>query len=355
MPICLDTNLYGHNPVTQHRFGDASPVGMLRPTSRCINIGLINNMPDGALKATERQFLRLLNAAAQGMPVHLSLYSLPGMPRGKSACERISKFYSSIEDLWDSHLDGLIVTGTEPRTTNLKDEPYWATLVQVLDWAEENTQSSVWSCLAAHAAVFCADGIARRRLSEKRFGVFRCAKTTNDRLMDGTPAVLHMPHSRWNEIPEKELLACDYRILTRSKLAGVDAFAKQRKSLFIFFQGHPEYDANSLLLEYRRDIGRYLRRERDDYPETPHGYFDAETTYALAALRARALDDRRETLLGQFPMTLAERALSHSWSSSATRIYRNWLLYLSTHKERRLRVGMSQPHALRSKAAAASG
>ena len=27
-------------------------------------------------------------------------------------------------------------------------------------------------------------------------------------------------------------------------------FVKQRQSLFVFLQGHPEYDANSLLLEY---------------------------------------------------------------------------------------------------------
>ena len=52
---------------------------------------------------------------------------------------------------------------------------------------------------------------------------------------------------------------------------------KQRESLFVFFQGHPEYDAVTLLLEYRRDVGRYLRRERDTYPPMPQGYFDEET------------------------------------------------------------------------------
>jgi homoserine O-succinyltransferase/O-acetyltransferase len=38
-----------------------------------ITIGLINNMPDPALKATERQFMRLLQAAAGGRPHPLSL------------------------------------------------------------------------------------------------------------------------------------------------------------------------------------------------------------------------------------------------------------------------------------------
>jgi homoserine trans-succinylase len=42
---------------------------------------------------------------------------------------------------------------------------------------------------------------------------------------------------------------------------------KQRNSLLVFFQGHLEYEAQTLLLEYRRDVGRYLRRERELYIE----------------------------------------------------------------------------------------
>ena len=100
-------------------------------------------------------------------------------------------------------------------------------------------------------------------------------------LTAAAPSRLQMPHSRWNEIPEEALLACGYRVLTRSEDAGVDAFVKQRKSLFVFFQGHPEYEATTLLLEYRRDIGRFLRRERETYPPMPQGYFDQETVEAL--------------------------------------------------------------------------
>ena len=48
--------------------------------------------------------------------------------------------------------------------------------------------------------------------------------------------------------------------LTRSDEAGVGLFAKTQGSLFFFVQGHPEYEAETLLREYRRDIGRYLRR-----------------------------------------------------------------------------------------------
>ena len=50
-------------------------------------------------------------------------------------------------------------------------------------------------------------------------------------------------------------------MLTRSADAGVDTFIKQRKKLFVFFQGHPEYESDTLLREYRRDMGRYFRGE----------------------------------------------------------------------------------------------
>ena len=113
----------------------------------------------------------------------------------------------------------------------------------------------------------------RRTFSDKCFGIFECARVSDHPLTAGAPSRLQMPHSRWNDIPEDALTSCGYRVLTRSEDAGVDTFVKQRKSLFVFFQGHPEYEANTLLLEYRRDIRRFLRRERDTYPPMPQGYF----------------------------------------------------------------------------------
>ena len=55
-------------------------------------------------------------------------------------------------------------------------------------------------------------------------------------------------------------------MLTRTADAGVDTFIKQQKSLFVFFQGHPEYESDTLLREYRRDVGRYIKGETATYP-----------------------------------------------------------------------------------------
>ena len=52
------------------------------PGADRINIALINNMPDAALEDTESQFFELLNSVAGNIPVRLTLYSLPGIPRG---------------------------------------------------------------------------------------------------------------------------------------------------------------------------------------------------------------------------------------------------------------------------------
>jgi homoserine O-succinyltransferase len=306
------------------RFRESNPA--------CVDIGLINNMPDAALNATERQFVALLRAAADDIAVQLTLYTLPEVPRTDFGRDQVSR-YSDLRNLWNSHHDGLIVTGTEPRAADLKDEPYWESLTNVLEWAESHTYSTILSCLAAHAGILHIDGIVRRPLGDKRFGVFECVRVSDHPLTAAAPSRLQMPQSRWNEIPEEALLACGYRVLTRSEDAGVDAFVKQRKSLFVFFQGHPEYDATTLLLEYRRDIGRFLRRERDTYPPMPHGYFDEETVEVLTALRERALLDRREELLAEFPTAMAAGKVTNTWRSTAENLYRNWLVYIRAQKE----------------------
>ena len=239
-----------------------------------LNIGIVNNMPDSALVPTERQLFELLNAAAGKLPVHLRLYTLPTIPRAEWGQRYISRFYSSIEDLRGGQLDGLIVTGTEPRAPNLAEEPYWNSFVQLVDWATENTVSAIWSCLAVHGAVFYLDGINRSPLPNKCIGVFDQDRMIDHPLLHGVPSQLKIPHSRWNEIGEAPLASSGYSIITKSEAAGVDAFVKQqRNSLFVYFQGHPEYDAQSLFGEYRRDVGRFLRREVEILPNNAKGIF----------------------------------------------------------------------------------
>jgi homoserine O-succinyltransferase/O-acetyltransferase len=310
--------------------------GPCQDPSRHIHVGLINNMPDAAMEATVRQFLSLLQSAAKGVVVHVKLLSLPGMPFSDWRHQHLSAHYSDFRELWNTRLDGLIVTGTEPRAADLTAEPYWADLGKVVEWAEENTAATVWSCLAAHAAVLHLDGITRSPLSEKCFGLFEHMTRSDHRLLHGQPAQILTPHSRWNELPEKALLSSGYRILSKSPAAGVDIFVKERKSLFLFFQGHPEYEADTLAREHRRDVGRFLRGERDDYPGLPKDYFDPATASFLNAFRVQAIADRREELMSVFPAEHIFSTASNTWRAQALRTYANWLNYIVERKAARI-------------------
>jgi homoserine O-succinyltransferase len=298
-----------------------------------IDVGLVNNMPDAALESTERQFVTMLNAAAGQAQVRLHLFSLPTVPRSNAAREHVRATYDGIDELFNKRLDGLIVTGTEPHAACLNDEPYWGSLTRVLEWAKENTTSAVWSCLAAHAAVLYLDGIPRQLLGDKLTGVFECASFPSHLLVADLPPRIRVAHSRWNELRAEALLECNYRILTRSSEAGVDAFVKEERSLFVFFQGHPEYDRGALLREYRRDVGRFLRKERNTYPGMPRGYMDPVAAATLARFQERAVLDPRESLLDSFPFSFVESRLLPAEWRSAVRFYGNWLSYLCAQKD----------------------
>jgi len=311
--------------------------------SNCVSVGLVNNMPDAAVEATERQFTELIRAATPEVVVLLKLFAIPELPRAARVRRALAERYRDITELWDTPLDGLIVTGTEPRAENLADEPYWETLSKIVDWAKDHTASTIWSCLAAHAAVLHCDGIERRALKKKQFGVFDCRLAADHPMTEHFPEPLWVPHSRYNDLPESALTSCGYRILTRSKTAGVDSFARHNGSFFLFFQGHPEYEADTLFREYRRDVARFLAGERARYPGLPLGYFNAEATAVAEAFRARAMAERRGELIAEFPNTGLEAGLQWPWRAAALGIYEKWCRYLSARKAERRTLAAPLP------------
>ncbi|HTC97583.1 MAG TPA: homoserine O-succinyltransferase [Bradyrhizobium sp.] len=291
-----------------------------------LTIALVNNMPDSALKATERQFMRLVQSAAGKTRVRFHCFALPTVARSKQAKDHIEKDYVDIAELHRLHIDGLIVTGAEPLAATLPEEPYWREFTDLIDWARANTRSAILSCLAAHAALLHLDGIERKRLPQKCSGVYDCARTANDWLTNDLPASIKVSHSRLNEVREGDLVESGYQILTRSEQAGVDIFARDFDSRFIFFQGHPEYDALSLQREYMRDIARFLAGERKDYPAIPASYFDSETEEVLADFEQRAHAHRKVEMAAELPgLTLRQGVPA---GGAATTIFRNWLDFL---------------------------
>jgi homoserine O-succinyltransferase len=333
MPLIIDG---GQVPNRWAERGLSRPmISIDNPARRaeCVSLALINNMPDAALEDTELQFFELLDIASGDVPVLVKLYSLTGVPRTDRGQRHLNSFYFDMSDLWNNRFDGMIMTGTEPRSRDLRDEPYWSVLTGVLDWAEQNTESTVLSCLAAHAGVLHSDGIGRHPLGDKQFGVFEFTKSAKHPLTAGTGDMVRFPHSRWNEVRADALSASGYLVLTQSAEGGVDSFVKMKKqSLFVHFQGHPEYGAQTLLKEYRRDIKRFLRGERETYPSMPEGYFDAAAAKLVTDFRNVVQSERREELMEGFPEAAVVGTLQKTWHSSATVIYRNWLQYVVLKK-----------------------
>jgi len=322
----------GGQPMLWSRDGSCSGTSPVPVPKDALQLALVINMPDSAVTDTEEQFFGLLERAANGESLHVKIYSLPGIPRGEKTLAYIGDCYGRFEELLGRKFDGVIVTGTEPKQPDLRQEPYWGQLSALLDWAVENSYSAVLSCLAAHAGVLHSDGIGRSPLEDKRFGVFDHKITNGHALTKGVSDPMPIPHSRWNEVREAALRESGYSVLTKSEDAGVDLFVKEkRNSLFVHFQGHPEYQGCTLFKEYRRDIKRYLRRERENYPLVPRGYFDESATGLLTDFRALAEAQRSEETLELFPQSVAD-TLQHSWKDSAVRVYRNWLAYIAARK-----------------------
>lgn len=292
-----------------------------------ITIGLVNNMPDKALRGTDRQFRYLLRQASD----HCTLRIFSDRAnRSIEARRYIDDCHSPIDQIWDAGIDGLVVTGMEPKTPELPHEPCWPLLTKLADWAASRKIPTIWSCLAAHAMVRYIDGIERHRLPEKVSGLFDCARAEDHLFFRHHPPQWFTPHSRYNEIRESDLLSCGYQILSKSPVAGVDIFAKC-DSLFLFVQGHPEYDIDVLYREYRRDVGRFLSGASDIYPEIPRGPYFAEcSTIAFEQFRDRAMQCR-DLSLDDFPQIIWDT--QPVWQKPAIQLYANWLAFLVIRRE----------------------
>jgi homoserine O-succinyltransferase/O-acetyltransferase len=306
--------------------------GTVRDRGRRVVIGLVNNMPDAALAATERQFSGALETASGEIEVELRLFALPQVPRSPEALEHVARLYADASALGGESLDALIVTGAQPVAADLTEEPYWRGLTRVIDWAAANTISTILSCLAAHAGVRHFSAIARRALPKKCSGVFAFERVRADRLTEGAGGPWIVPHSRYNGLDEQDLTRHGYAVLTRSPEAGVDMFVREMRSLIVFLQGHPEYEPDTLAREYRRDVGRRLGGEVAALPEMPRDYFCAEAERVLREFCSRALAERRPEVMSAYPEIGLRGAAEPPWRRSTILFYRNWLGLIADRK-----------------------
>lgn len=306
----------------------ASDVPVPEPGSAPLDIAFVNLMPDAAFLDTEAQFLGLLWEASGQINVAIRVWRfwLRGVPRGAAVMQRIAQSYLEIDTLIGSPVDALIVTGTEPRATKLDEEAFWPTLAEVIEWSADAVPSVVLSCLAAHAAAKLFDGVERTLLPQKLSGVYRTDVADGSTLSEGLSTPIWLPHSRSNDIRTSALTSRGYRPLLTAGESWTAVEIERSRARFLMFQGHPEYAANSLLRELRRDVRRYLSGERDSYPQVPEGYLDgAGLTLLEEFAQLPTTIDRDPAGIAAFPSDALELHIRPSWSHAAKSLYGNWL------------------------------
>jgi homoserine O-succinyltransferase len=289
------------------------------PRSSRLRVGLVNNMPDPAFEETERQFESLISKAAGDARVELSRYWLPGIPRGPQVTDRMRQRYLPHHALRDAGLDALVISGTEPLAGRIQDEPHYRALAEVIEWGVGSLSSLVVSCLAAHAAVHWLDGIERRLLPAKCFGLERGRASADSPLSRALPEDTAIPHSHWNTVGLDQLVGHGYRPVLTSDGEWTVVEREVGDCHLVLIQGHPEYDHLTLLREYRRDWNRYRSAATLPLPKPPAGYFAPAADDLIASLMLA------EQGRDRFPTHELAPLVQGSWEAGAEILYRNWL------------------------------
>ncbi|TPQ29225.1 homoserine O-succinyltransferase [Methylomonas koyamae] len=340
MPLVAHTELPTFRRLQEEGEEILTPDRAAHQSIRELHIGLLNIMPDAALEATERQFFRLVGACNQIAQFHVHPFTIDGLERGPETLAHIAKYYESFEQIKRDGLDALIISGANVTHDHLQEEDFWRPLTEVFEWAKENVTSVLCSCLATHALIQHCYGIERTRLPAKRWGVYsHKVVDRNHPLVSEINTRFDVPHSRFNEVFRSDMEKQGLKVLVASDQAGVHLAVSPDGFRIVFFQGHPEYDDISLLKEYKREVLRYYRAERDDYPPYPEHYFD-ETAKRLLADYASHVQAARHggRQLTAMPEEQIVERLDITWRDSAKAVFNNWLgkVYQITNEDRRL-------------------
>ncbi len=306
---------------------------------RELHIGFLNMMPDAALAATERQFIRMVGSSNPIAQFYVYPFSIPEQERSAAARKHINEHYFEFEQLAEQGLDALIITGANVIEPSLDQEPFWDPLMDIIRWAEANVASVFCSCLATHALVKHYHALDRQHLDQKQWGVYE-HKVTNalHPLLRDVNTRFNAPHSRYNDISRDQFESAGMHVLAESPDVGVHLAVSPDQFRAVYFQGHPEYAAISLLKECKREVYRYIAGEREARPRIPDNYLTAEgAQIANAHIDAvvKALAD------GETPPEFPEAELlphvDNTWGDTGKAIVNNWLglVYQLTNLDRR--------------------
>ena len=305
---------------------------------RELHIGFLNMMPDAALAATERQFIRMVGSSNPIAQFYVYPFSIPELARGDTAMRHIGKYYFNFDDLKTAGLVALIITCATVTDPSLDQEPFWDPLIEVVKWAEINVTSVFCSCLATHALVKHYHGLDRVHLDQKQWGVYN-HKVTNPShpLLRDVNTRFDAPHSRYNDISREQFESAGCHVLAESPGVGVHLAVSPDQFRTVYFQGHPEYAAISLLKECKREVNRFIAGERETRPRVPDNYFTAEgEASAEAHIDAVVAALASGSEAPEFPETQLLQYADNTWGDTGKAIVNNWLglVYQLTNLDR---------------------
>ena len=144
--------------------------------------------------------------------------------------------------------------------------------------------------------------------------------------MRGINTRFDAPHSRYNDVSRSQLEQAGLVVLIESEDAGVHLAVSPDQFHIVYFQGHPEYNSNSLLKEYKREVSRYFGGERESVPRYPEHYFPDEAIEIAARYIEEALkSEANAAALPEFPESDLESLVDNTWGDTGRAIVNNWL------------------------------
>jgi homoserine O-succinyltransferase/O-acetyltransferase len=216
---------------------------------------ILNLMPTKIV--TETQLLRKLS----NTPLQIEFEFLQTISHEAKNVDsqHLEAFYTSFDKIKNNHYDGMIITGAPVENLDFKDVDYWPELCTIMDWTSHNVHSTFHICWGAQAGLYYHYGIKKVQLPKKISGVFRHnVLKPQSPFFRGFDDVFNVPHSRYTGMLEEDVLKVpELELMSVSDEAGVFAVKSEDNRRF-FITGHPEYDSDTLALEYDRDIKKGL-------------------------------------------------------------------------------------------------
>jgi homoserine O-succinyltransferase len=218
---------------------------------RPMQVAILNLMPNKI--ETEIQILRML--ANTPLQINVEFIRIHANESKHTPTEHLDNFYYLFDDIKGKQYDGLIITGAPLALLDYTDVSFWDKICEVFDWAEKNVTSTMFSCWAAHAALYYHYGLNRHLRKEKLSGLYQhhvC--NAKEPLTRGFDECFNVPHSRFGFIDKKDYQSIkQLKIIAESPEAGVYLVATENKQQ-VYVTGHSEYDATTLHEEFLRDI-----------------------------------------------------------------------------------------------------